>query len=318
MPRQFRHAAALFAFVACSTLPIRELTAQSVPPPRDIWSGDDARAAWLEQHGRTVKRLHVVVVAPGDSVSEAWQQSLADTLDRGVAALRRLIGGPYPWQRIADRPATPLTFYVSPEQSFPGHGTGRDALFFALSEVIAGNAGLLREASHELLVPTCRAVKPCYPSPWERPDTVPQEVKDRFPNWLFWYGIAGYLAHTVADAEKIQENTKFDGGLAEADSLCAARVRAHPRGTELLRGVGTAAPLSGLHTTEARIVAPVYFPCTLSMTKFLVDQMGLGPVLALFPAIRAGTWERDIERSAGAPLPELRRRWLKKLGLPDA
>lgn len=244
----------------------QDVGSQPAPPSRpNVWSRDGERAAWLEQHGRTTRRQHVIVIAPADSVSEEWQQAYADSLDRGVGAVRRLIGGPYPWQRIAQRPATPITFYVSPEL-FPAHGTGRDAVFLSLPRVQSGEAAALREVSHELLVPTCSAPTPCYPSPWERPDAVAAEVSGRFPNWLFWFGIAGYLAHTAADAEGLTEPRRFDGGLAGADRLCAERAAAHQ-------------------------------------------------VIALFPAARAGTWEREVERNAQVPMSELRTRWLRQLGL---
>jgi hypothetical protein len=318
-----RHAAALVAAV----LPGR-LTAQppqpAAPPaaaPPSMWARDSARAAWLAEHGRAVRRPHAVLVAPADSVPEAWQQALADTLDRGVASVRRLIGGPYAWQRIAGRPATPLTFLLSPER-FAGHGTGRDTLVFSLPFARAGAAEFLREASHELLVPTCAAARPCYPSPWERPDTMSAEAmaaaRTRFPNWLFWYGIAGYLAHRAADAEGIREPTRFDGGLAGADSVCAARAPAHPRRAEVLRRVGTpGGSISEVRAPDRREIALLWYPCTLSMTKFLVDRVGLRQVVLLFPAVRAGTWEREIERATGEPLPELRRRWLAHLGLAE-
>jgi hypothetical protein len=154
-----------------------------------IWAADSAHAAWLAAHGRTVRRPHAVVVAPADSAPEAWQAALADTLDRGVAALRRVIGGPHAWQRVAGRPETPLTFHLVPAAGVLGHGTGRDALFFSLATARVSYASLLREAAHELLVPACSAPRPCYPSPFERPDTMSaqamEEARTRFPNWLF-------------------------------------------------------------------------------------------------------------------------------------
>jgi hypothetical protein len=286
-----------------------------------MWARDSTRAAWLADHGRAVRRPNAVLVAPADSVPEAWQQALADTLDRGVASIRRLIGGPHAWQRIAGRPATPLTFLLSPER-FSGHGTGRDTLQFALAAARAGTADFLREASHELLVPTCAAARPCYPSPWERPDTMSAEAmaaaSARFPNWLFWFGIAGYLAHRAAADESIRETTGFDGGLAGADSVCAARAPAHPRRAEVLRLVGApGGSIFALRATDPRELALLWYPCTLSMTKFLIDRMGVRRVVLLFPAVRAGTWEREIARAAGAPLPELRRRWLEHLGLAE-
>jgi hypothetical protein len=292
-----------------------DVGAQSAPPSvTDIWARDSVRSAWLEQHGRTVRLQSVTVIAPRDSVSEEWQRAFADSLDRGVGAVRRLIGGPYPWQRIARVSATPITIYVSPEL-FAAHGTGRGAVFLPLPRVRSGDAPALREVSHELLVPTCRVSTPCYPSPWERPDTVPAEVSGRFPNWLFWFGIAGFLAHTAADAEGVMEPRVFDGGLAGADRLCTERAAAHPKREELLSAIGAGGSLATVAGVDRRQAATVVYPCTLSITKFLVETVGLPAVIALFPAARDGTWEREVERIAKVPMSELRARWLRQLGL---
>lgn len=307
MSPRFGLAAAVFA---CCTLFGRLLTAQSATPTRlDIWGEDGNRAAWLEQHGRTVSRRQAVVVAPADSFPEGWQQALADSLDRGVAALRRLIGAPYRWQRIAERP---VKFYLSPG-SFVSHGTGRDIVFISLPRVRDGKAPYLHEASHELLRPRAR-----FPGS-RRADTpaAADSARDdaRMPLWLF-EGFPDYLALTVAAAEGLHEGDVFDiGGLAAVDSVCAARANASASRAELLRVVGASGRLEALFTTERRRVAPAFYACAQSMSKYLVARIGVRRVVALFPAITTGSWARDIERAAGMSLAELRRRWLEQLGL---
>ncbi|MEO8562438.1 MAG: hypothetical protein ABI601_10210, partial [bacterium] len=96
MSRRIMYAIALFAF---SALSCRLLAAQSAPAAQIDWSAEDSsRVAWLEQHGRTLAGRHAIVVAPADSLGDVWHRALTDSLDRGVAALRRLMGGTYPWQ----------------------------------------------------------------------------------------------------------------------------------------------------------------------------------------------------------------------------
>ena len=263
--------------------------AQNRPDPT-VWA---ERAAWLQAHGRTVSRPHIVLIAPADSVTDAWQQALADSLDRGVAAIRRLIGGPYPWQAIGDRR---VTFYLSPERGFPTHPTRAgiesvpDAVFATLERARRGTALFFREGSIELLLPAPAA---------RRADT----TGARFPNWLFWYGIGGYLAHTVADAEGLHEESISDGGM-RADSVCAARVAAAPPSVAAVLGlIGATGDVASFFVPGSGgggAAGQILSPCTLSMTKFLVDKMGgVKPVVALFPGIRAGTWERDIEAAGG-------------------
>jgi len=118
-----------------------------------------------------------------------------------------------------------------------------------------------------------------------------KQAAARFPNWLFWYGIAGYLAHMAADAERIHESTFLDAGLTGADSACVANATVDPRHAEVLRIIA-AAGVPELFTAEARTtVVPVWFPCTLSMTKFLVEMMGGVKQVGFDPAVRSG-WER--------------------------
>jgi hypothetical protein len=102
--------------------------------------------------------------------------------------------------------------------------------------------------------------------------------------------------------------------------VCAARVTAAPAATrdQTLRLVGTGGSSPTHRPTPDRSVAGIWFPCTLSLTKHLGERLG-GPrgVVALFPAARDGTWEREVERATGVPAPELRRRWLERLRLTE-
>ena len=216
------------------------------------------------------------------------------------------MGAPHPWQRIAERP---VKFYLSPDR-FVSHASGLDAVFISLARMRAGSAPYLHEASHELLTPHA----PFYDD--EHADTiVAKRVLAGWPLWLT-EGLPDYLAQTVAAQERLHEGDVFQiGGLAVVDSVCAARAAAHPRRAELLRVVGAAGRIEALFTSERATVAPAFYACSQSMTKFLVEQIGVRQAVALFPAIKAGTWETEIGRMAGVPLPELRRRWLEKLGL---
>jgi hypothetical protein len=306
MPFRFVNAAALFMSLA---FPATPLAAQSAPAARIDWSADDSsRIAWLEQHGRTVRGRYAIVVAPADSVAEVAQRALTDTLDRGVTALRKLMGAPHPWQRIAERP---VKFYVSPDR-FISHASGQDVVLVPLGRARNGTAPFLHEASHELLF----ARAPF--TPWEYADTlVANKMDERWPLWLF-EGLPDYLAQAVAASEHLHEGDVFTvGGLAVVDSVCAARANANPRRAELLRVVGATGRVDALFTTDRATVAPAFYACAQSMTKFLVERVGVRQIVALFPAIKTGSWEKDLGQAAGMPLVELRRRWLDKLGLSE-
>jgi hypothetical protein len=293
-----------FAF-ALAAIPVSHASSQSAAPLD--WSADDsARIAWLERFGRTVRGRHAIVVAPADSLDETRHRALTDSLDRGITALRGLMGMPLAWQRIGDRP---VTFYVSPGR-FVSHASGRGAVFISLTRALSGTAPYLHEASHEFLEPP-----PPYWA-WEYADTiVGNQVAARWPLWLS-EGIPDYLAQTAAAAAGVQEGDVFSiGGLSKADSVCAARVAASPRREEMLRVLGATGRVEALFTTERPTVAPVFYACAQSMAKFLVERIGVKQAVSLFPAIKSGTWEADVGRLAGMPLAEVRGAWLERLRL---
>jgi hypothetical protein len=179
----------------------------------------------------------------------------------------------------------------------------------SLNRVRQGQAPFLHEASHELLAPP----PPFYP--YEYPDSAAEErAAARFPQWLS-EGLPDYLAQAAAAATGFREGDVFEiGGLTKVDSTCAARLSTSPRRPEILAKVGGQGRLDALLTTERQEVAPTFYACSHSFTKYLVDRIGVRAVVALFPSIQAGTWVADLAEAAGETLPALRRAWLRRLG----
>lgn len=279
-----------------------------VPAPSPIdWSEEDsARVAFLMVHGRAHASPPIIVWAPIDSLDPGWLAAFTDSLAAGVRGLNALIGGPYPWQRLGSRS---IRFYLSPGR-FVSHADGRDGVFISLDRVRHRDGPFLHEAAHELLVPP----PPFYP--FEYPDSLAEErAAARFPFWLS-EGLPDYLAQTTAAATGFPEGDVFAiGGLARADSVCAARLAASNRQAEIRDRVGRSGRLEALFTTDRDEVAPVYYACSQSFTKHVVARLGLPAVVALFPRIPTGTWRTALESAAGEPLEHLRRAWLTSLGL---
>jgi hypothetical protein len=283
------------------------LGAQAQPPAQLDWSADDsARIAFATTHARAFPRAHAIVWAPVDSLDPTWLAGLVDSLDQALAHLEALIGGPYPWQRIADRP---VRFYLSPGR-FVSHASGRDAVFISLRAVRERYAPYLHEAAHELLAP------PAPFSPWEYPDSAAQEAAAaRFPVWLS-EGLADYVAQTAAAATGFPEGDVFEiGGLARADSACAARLSTSRRRTEIVEKVGGNGRLEALFTDERAQVAPIFYACSQSLTKYLADRIGLRTVVVLFSRVPSGAWLADLESAAGESLEAMRRAWLAGIGM---
>lgn len=285
------------------------LLAQTPPPaapptPLDWDRDDSARVAFVTAHGHAYSGAQVIVWAPPESLDARWLASFVDSLATSIAALRRLMGV-YTWQRIGQRP---ITFYLSPGR-FVSHASGAGAVFISLTRVRSGGAPYLHEAAHELLAP------PAPFAPYEYADSVAGErAAMRFPQWLN-EGFPDYLAQATASATGFHEGDVFAvGGLAKVDSTCAARLAQSPRRAEILEKVGRPGRLEALFTTERAEVAPVFYACSQSFTKYVVDRVGVRAVVAAFPHIPEGTWMADVEAAAGTSLEALRSAWLEALG----
>ncbi len=287
------------------------VAAEAQSPARPLnWSADDSlRIAALERDGVREVRRHAIVWAPRDSIAASWVAALADTLDRGVARLRTVMRGPYPWQRIADRA---VRFYLSPGR-FIAHGTGTDAVVIPISRVIDRRAPFLHEASHELLAP-----HPPFYAPEFSDLAAGARARDSLPLWLF-EGIPDVLAQTAAPMIGMHEGDVFEvGGLARADSTCAARVRGSARGAEIIEAVGRNARPPALFTEERATVAPIFYACGQSLTNYLVDLIGMRATVELMPAMGRGDWRQAVARHAARDIESVRRSWLARIGLVPA
>jgi len=297
------------AFLISAAL-ARAALAQTPPPaPAALdWSADDsARIGDLTKNGRRYPGHHAIVWAPPDSLDPSHVVALVDSLDLSLSALKDLMGAPYTWQRLGGRP---VQFYLSPGR-FVSHATGRGAVLVPLWRVQQGAAPLLHEASHELLATTA----PFYP--WELADSLARHSAETlFPLWLS-EGLADYLAQATAAATGFHEGDIFHvGGLQHVDSVCAARLAVSPWRAAIVGKVGGQGRLDALFTTDRAEVAPTFYPCSQSLTKYLVQQIGVREVVGLFPAIPVGAWAAALETRLGEAVADLRRAWLAKLGLP--
>ena len=278
----------------------------TAPQPISPWANDSNVVQFLRTNGRSLSGRYVVVWAPNDSLSDAALRGLVDTLDIGVGALRSLMRAPLPWQRIQNRP---VVFYLGPGR-FISHASGTGAVFISVSRVRDRMAPLLHEASHELLVPEPPFYQEEYADSAEG-----RRAEEQLPLWLF-EGLPDVLAQKVAAETGVHEGDVFSiGGLARVDSTCAARIKSSPRGAEVLGSVGRSVFLAALMTTDRPQVAPVFYACSQSLTKHLVDQMGVANVIALFPTMKARNWEQRVQEFAGRSVETLRSEWAKRLGL---
>lgn len=279
-------------------------TAQAAAPTPLRWRDDDsARVAALHAGGVSVEGRHVVAWFPRDSVPVGHMRALVDSLDAAIPALQRFIGGPYPWQRLRRER---ITYYFVPERFVPH--TADSSVFIPLWRMMAGAAPHLHEAVHVLVLPST----PYYP--WELADSAEvARVRARLPLWLA-EGYADYVAKGVAAQLPFHEGDGLGtGSHAQVDSICAERLRG-PRGAEVAPYVGAPGVLPSLFTTERGEVAPTFYACASSFTKFLAERTGAPFLASLIPRIMHEGIEGHLRERTGHTLPELRAQWLERIG----
>lgn len=276
------------------------------PRPLRIRDDDSARVAALHSSGVSIEGERVTAWFPRDSIPEPQMRALVASLDAAVPALQRFIGAPYPWQRLREQR---IVYYFAPGE-FVAHVQDA-AVFVALSRLRTGRAPLLHETVHVLTLPST----PYYP--WELGDSAEVErVRARHPLW-FTEGYADYVAKAVAAALPFDEGDVLQVGThAQVDSVCATRLRG-PRGAEVAPFVGAGGVLPSLFTTERRQVAPTFYACGSSLTRFLAERTSPQFLASLFPDIIPGRLEDRIRERTGRTLPELRAEWLARIGAAE-
>ena len=267
------------------------------------WGADDGkRVTDLTATGERREAKLVILFTPAGAIDDSEERALLYRLDMGNNELRRLIGR-HAWQVVR---AEKITYYISPDR-FVSHASSKGAVFIPLVRVQDDRAPYLHEAAHELL------------ESYLTPNVVDPEVERRLDAiWPVWLteGLADYVAQTAAARAGIIEGDVFDiGGIAGANAACRDRMKG-PRGSELLPFIGAVGTPPALLTTERGEVAPTFYACGLSFTKFVVDRIGLAETIALMPLILESGVLRRIEEVSKTPMDSLRAEWRKLVGIP--
>ena len=282
----------------CAALLLAVVIAQ--PPAQPLnWSTDDsARVEELKKSGVRTEGAHVVVWTPADALTDEQRRDLVTRLDRGLPVVRRLIGR-HAWQVVGDEK---ITYYVSRDR-FVSHATGRGAVFIPVLRVQDGKAPFFHEVSHEYLA--------------RRPEGARDRARPGSrPLWLM-EGLADFIGQSAADEAGVVEGDVFDtGGLRGVDRVCAMRLQ-EPIGRQVVRAIGENAELPALFTTDRQTVAPTFYACSFSFTKFVVGRIGLGETVALMPRIASGGVPERIEQLTRTTIAALREEWLRAIGATD-
>lgn len=287
------------------------------PAERLDWSADDAkRIARLHETGRRTEGKFAVLWTPAGVLDDAESAKLSDRLDRGIAALRQLIGS-HAWQAVRDER---LVFYISDDQ-FVSHATGTEVLLIPLLRLRDARAPFFHEAAHALLSRS----NPEYTGPLD-PAAQDRVIATR-PMWLV-EGIAEYFGKSAAKLAGVVDGDPFDsGGLEGMDRTCAQR-SVSPEGKQVLPFIGALGAPAALFTTERPRFAPIFYPCAFSFTKHVAGLIGDQELIALMDlqsgvdrtttpiSLGADGVLPRIEKLTGKSRQQIRADWLQSLPKP--
>ena len=251
-------------------------------------SGDKGASA-------TVGRITVHV--PAGAMAAADIRNLAESLNRGFDGLIAFTHSPRTWQRVPDT----VDYYFHPEM-FISHGDAENnRLFIAFPRLQSGDAPLLHEATHVLLYP-----KPAFIT--SHPELLDERREGS--TWLF-EGLASYVALAVADQTGLTEGDPLNTGPpSEMDARCAKGL-ASPVGAEIAPFIGSPGEPASLTSRARRLeVAPVFYDCATSFTKFVAEAAGIEAVVDSLSAVDS---EAQIAAAAGKSMDALRDEWRRRI-----
>ena len=306
-PRAMLKAEALLLatiFMGCAAIG----NGQTAPAATPLnWGADDTtRAADLTGTGERREGKLVVLFTPAGAVDDAEEAALLDRLDRGMAALRQVIGT-HSWQWTRPEQKTP--FYISPGEFFVPHASPRDggSVFIPLVRLQDGRAPYLHEAAHVLMPEFAVEIAADV-----------DQLRRLRPTRALWLheGLADYTSFMAAAQARVSAADALNiGGLVGADAACKEHLRG-PRGAEVLPFIGALGGPDGLFTTDRTAVGPAFYACARSYTAHLVKRIGLPAAIALTPLTPSGGVLPRIEQLTGTSMDALRAEWRAAIGVP--
>jgi hypothetical protein len=266
-------------------------------------SSDSTFVAELERDGTSVTRGRATVWSPRDSLTPHAASALADSIDRGVAALTAALGGSQPWQRLPD---AHVTFYLYPSRFVSHASPGGARVFIPLANVRRPGAGpYLHEAAHVLTERT-------------RLDAPTGARFAELPLWLS-EGFPSYIASVANARVGFAQTWELPSGPWTADNALVDASCARHLGTRaggrVLPYIGADAYPPELFTAARRDVVVPYYECAQSFVHFLARTVGRP---ALVAAVGAPDAAAALEVAARRPLVALRAEWRAGLGRSPA
>ena len=263
-------------------------------PPLSLLGNDSAMAAELEGEGVRYDARRAVLYLPEGLLPPERAQALTDSLDTVVAAVEEILGGPHPWQRWRH---PRVRYYVYPAR-FIAHGELGARVFMPGPWLASGEPlPWLHETAHALMITQRDTL-------FLRPETR-RGIGATLAYWL-GEGLPNAIAELAHERHGIREYDVFERRPLEPAHAACHRHLATPVGEELLPYLGGVGSPPALRGPERMRVAPAFYACSQSLSRWLVDRHGVPAVAAL---LNEDDVPAALEALTGMDVEALRREW---------
>jgi hypothetical protein len=258
-----------------------------------ISCADDENIDALKGEGIAINRERVIAYFPRNSISENRMNEIADTINMGITLADQYISGPHDWQVFKGKK---LSFCFC-EGSFISTTSKDGDILIPVWRIENNQSPWLHETMHILL----RSINGNW-SPKSNPVNL-----IKMPMWLT-EGMAEYLATKISFEYQIPKYDVFgSGGYLKVDSVCNVSIRTK-HGKQVLKYIGNPGIMIKLFTRKRREYAPVFYNCSCSFTKYLVENYGLENILNAYTKYKREI--KTIEDITGKTIDELKEDWL--------
>lgn len=249
---------------------------------------DGERIGRLTASGVRIERGPVTAWFSTGAMTPEEIQGVVERLVTGVAALESFVHTPRRWQ---NPPKRGITYFFDDAPFFIPHARINRQVLMPVSRLRDGKAPLLHETTHALLTP-------------------PQ---GRRPLAWLTEGIAAYVAKSVSAERGMPEGDAMDiGEIAELDAKCATGLSSE-QGPRILPFIGSPANLQALYALEPALqVRQAFYGCSVSFTKYLVQQFGIERVIDLLPE---NDPHKKLEDMSKVKMADLRGQWTAAIRL---
>jgi hypothetical protein len=249
---------------------------------------DAERITRLTAGGVRIERGAITAWFSTGAMTADETEGVVERLVTGVAAIESFVHMPRPWQNSRQ---SGVTYFFDDAPFFIPHATINRQVLVPVSRLRDGKAPLLHETTHALLTP-------------------PQ---GRRPLAWLSEGIAVYVAKSVSVEKSMPEGDALDvGEISELDSKCATGLSSE-LGPRILPFIGSPANLQALYAMEPTLpVRQVFYGCSASFTKYLVQQFGVERVVDLLPEDDP---HRKLEDMSRLKMADLRGKWAGTIGI---